>query len=221
MTEHTTWLIDFDDTLASGSLTWAIQDAFPKLIRENDLTHDPAQLDRVMLRLQERSNQNIALDVLLRELFESMSWPRELERTFIRDLTTSYKPQLFEDAAPFLRRLKSQHKRVIVLSNNPHSQENVQALGIDNYVDTVLTPYNAGSDTRPKPHRSLWDFVLSSHVDIDPATTTVVGDDPWSDGAFARACGLHCWIVDRGGRVTEQATAHGCRLVRSLLDISI
>jgi FMN phosphatase YigB (HAD superfamily) len=220
MAEHKTWLIDFDDTLASGNLTWAIDYAFPKLIRENHLVHDPARLERVMLRLQEQSNQSVPLDVLLRELFETMAWPRALERAFISDLTTSYQPELFDDALPFLRRLKERGKRIIVLSNNPHSEKYVRSLGVEPYIDAIFTPYNT-VETFPKPHRSLWDHVMNNILDIDPAATTVVGDDPWSDGAFASSCGLTCWIVDRGSRVREHVTAQGWRWVRTLDEISV
>lgn len=220
MTNYTTWLIDFDDTLASGSLTWATRYAFPKLVRDNNLTVDPTRLHNTMLRLQKRSNQAIPLDELLRELFESMDWPRHLETPFIRDLTTSYRPALFDDALPFLERLKSKQRRVIILSNNPHAYKNVVALALEPLVDAVYTPYNV-PDIQPKPHRSLWDYLLREHLDVDPALTCVVGDDPWSDGAFASICGLQCWIVDRSERLRGRVDTDGYQLVRSLDEILV
>lgn len=220
MAEQRTWLIDFDDTLASGNLTWAMRHAFPKLVRENLLKFDQAQLQAVTLDLQERWNQGERLEVLLRNLFVEMGWPRFLERRFLDDLMTGYRPILFEDSLPFLQRLKRNNRRIIILSNNPNSLRNVESLGIAAYVDAIYTPYNA-PDTQPKPHRSLWDYIVSDQLDIDPETTTIVGDDPWSDGTFAEYCGLTCWIVDRNGRLIEHAESASWRWVSSLADISI
>ncbi len=220
MTEQETWLIDFDDTLATGNLTWAAQYAFPKFVRENQLAYDLELLGDVMVRLQARQHQNVALQVLLDELFDTMRWPNQLQQTLMDDLMNSYKPTLFDDVIPFLQRLEQRNHRVIILSNNPHTLDNVGALGIDRYVDKIYTPYNA-PNTQPKPHPSLWAHILSDLGEIDPATATIVGDDPWSDGSFADSCGLSCWLVDRTGRLTGKVSANGWRWVRSLEEISV
>ena len=39
------WFLDFDDTLALGPITWAIQTVLPELIRANALPYDAAKLD--------------------------------------------------------------------------------------------------------------------------------------------------------------------------------
>lgn len=219
MPQQPTWLIDFDDTLASGNMTWALREAFPKLIQTHRLAYDPARLNHILLDLQARANESEPLDVLLRELFEGMGWPRALERGFLDDLMTGYQPELFDDSLPFLRRLKDSGQRVIILSNNPRALDNATALGITPYVDAVYTPYSL-PDMQPKPHRSLWDYVVAEHLDVAPELARVVGDDPWSDGAFAAACGLPCWIVDRAGRLREPVEANGWYWVRSLDEIS-
>lgn len=220
MTEQKTWLIDFDDTLASGNLTWAAQYAFPKFVREHQLNYDQQQLGSVMLHLQERKHQNVAIQALLNELFETMQWPIDLQHILMQDLTTNYRPTLFDDVLPFLQRLRQHNRRVFILSNNPHTLESVGTLGIGHYVDRIYTPYNA-PNTNPKPHPSLWTHILSDMGDIDPATTTIVGDDPWSDGSFADSCGLSCWLVDRSGRLTGKVNANTWRWVRSLNDIIV
>jgi FMN phosphatase YigB (HAD superfamily) len=218
MAEQTTWLIDFDDTLASGNLTWAVEYAFPKFVQENHLAYDKQQLGKIMLQLQERKHQNVPLSQLLYDLFTTMEWPHHLEHLLLDDLMTAYQPSLFEDVLPFLHRLKQRGRRIIVLSNNPHTLDNVSTLEIEHLVDKVYTPYNA-PDTQPKPHPSLWTHILMDFGDMTPETTTIVGDDPWSDGSFADHFGLQCWLVDRSGRLTGKVNPNGWRWVRSLDEV--
>lgn len=218
MTEQKTWLIDFDDTIASGNLTWALQSAFPKFVLENQLAYDKQQLGQTIIRLQERKHQSVPLMQLLHDLFETMRWPHHLQQHLLDDLLTAYQPSLFDDVLPFLRRLRAQNRRIIVLSNNPHTLDNVATLQIEHYVDKVYTPYNA-PDTQPKPHPSLWTHILTDFEDMTPETTTIVGDDPWSDGSFADNFGLKCWLIDRSGRLTGKVSANGWHWVRSLDEI--
>ena len=55
MPDPQTWLLDFDETLASGNITYALQYAFPKFIRDHNLKPDPERLKRITLELQERA----------------------------------------------------------------------------------------------------------------------------------------------------------------------
>jgi len=49
----------------------------------------------------------------------------------------------------------------------------------------------------------------------------VVGDDPWSDLAFARASGLPAWLLDRDDRFGGLDLGPDARRVRSLADIPL
>lgn len=222
MNPRKTWLIDFDETLASGSITWAFQSAFPKFIQAHHLRMDNERLARVMLVMQERTSQSADYDPaeLVEELFEQMEWPAELAQPLLQDLFENYQPALFDDALPFLQRLREKQQRIFVLSNNPRTPRHIRLIEIDQLVERVLTP-DTCPDTFPKPHRSLWDFIVANEVDIDPANTVVVGDDPWSDGSFAEACGLDCWLVDRLSRFSALYSARPYQWVRSLDEISV
>lgn len=220
MTRRKTWLIDFDETLASGSITWAFQNTFPKFIREYNLQADPARLREVMLDLQERITQDPDPTPLLDDLFTTMNWRSELKQPLLQDVLSSYQPALFDDTLPFLRVLRENDQRTLVVSNNPRTPDQARLLGIEPLVDRVVTPWTY-PDTQPKPHRSLWDQLLAREPGIDPQNTVVVGDDPWSDGAFAEACGLNCWIVDRLNRFEELCAQRQYPRVQKLLEITL
>jgi FMN phosphatase YigB (HAD superfamily) len=220
MRRFETWLIDFDETLASGGLTWAFQFAFPKFVSRHQLAYDPQRLDQVMLAVQERASQEADPQPLLQELFENMGWPGHLKDQLLDDLMTSYQPALFDDTMPFLKKLRQHHRRVYVVSNNRQSPQYMPLLGLEPYIDGVFTPHTCPG-TQPKPHRSLWDYITAHEHGIDPQTTVVIGDDPWSEGAFAEACGLACWIVDRMNRFSTMRDNGDCQWVRSLAEIPV
>jgi FMN phosphatase YigB (HAD superfamily) len=182
------------------------------------LEYNPDRLGKVILGLQERASQNYDLDPLLHELFESMEWPHRLQSQLIDDLWSNYQPALYDDTLVFLDRLRERNHRVLVVSNSPRTPDQIRFLGLETYVHQVFTPHIC-ANTQPKPHLSLWNYICAQEADIDPATTVVVGDDPWSDGAFAEACGLNCWIVDRMNRFTVLQSQKNYRWVGSLLEI--
>lgn len=220
MTAPLNWFIDFDETLATGSISWAFEWAFPKLIRKHRLPTDDALLAQAVLTAQERSSANYAPQVILHELFETMGWDPSLEAELFNDILTNYRPQLFDDALPFLTRLKALNRRVFVVSNNRLSLKFVKLLEIEEHITAIYTPEKYPG-AQPKPHRSLWDCVLATETDVDERNSVVVGDDPWSDGAFADSCGLPCWIVDRAGRFSALYSQRPYRWVRSLQDIPL
>ena len=218
MAAQKTWLLDFDETLASSNITWALQHAFPSFISEHDLEYHPERLGKVLLSLQERASQQYELDLLVHELFERMEWPHHLHSRLMDDLWSNYQPALYDDTLIFLDRLRAKQHHVLVVSNSPRTPDQIQLLGLERYVHQVFTPHTC-ANTQPKPHLSLWDYILAREVETDPETTVVVGDDPWSDGAFADACGLECWIVDRMNRFTDMHSQKSYRWVGSLLEI--
>lgn len=220
MNDRRTWLIDFDETLASSGLTWAFQYAFPKFIRENQLQFDTQQLEAVIMNLQQRSNQNPDPAPLMRELFETMGWPSHLQERLAADLWSNYLPELFPDAVPFLERLRARQDRIFVVSNSPRTPDQITRLGLDTYVQQVFTPHIC-PDTKPKPHRSLWEYIVAREIDLHPEHVTVVGDDPWADGGFAEGCGLQCWIIDRMNRFASMRGEKPFRWAQSLEEIPV
>ncbi len=214
------WFIDFDDTLATGSMTWALQSAFPKLIRQYQLPTDGDHLRRAVFVAQERSSRDVSPQQVVHELFETLAWPYELEQVLFEDMLTNYQPALFDDARTFLQRLQSLNKQVYILSNNPLSHKSVVRLEIDGYLAGIHTP-SKYPGTLPKPHRSLWDVIVAAENQVTAENSAFVGDDPWTDGGFAENCGMACWIVDRQGRFADLDASVRYRRVSSLLDIPL
>jgi FMN phosphatase YigB (HAD superfamily) len=218
--EQKTWIIDFDETLARGSITWALEQEFPKFIAAHQLPVDGARLNALVLELQEVASQHASAAPLVARLFNEMGWREDLQDEFLKSLFGSYTPTIFDDTLPFLDRLRERSDRILIVSNNPRTLEQVPILALQDYFLGVYTPSNCPG-TLPKPDRSLWEYVRGNHTEIDPQHTIVVGDDPWSEGAFAEACGLECWIVDRLNRFEGVSAGKRYGRVRSLLEIPL
>ncbi|MCC7208484.1 MAG: HAD family hydrolase [Anaerolineae bacterium] len=217
----TTWILDFDETLVRAGISWALDDAFPALIREHGLPFDPARFDQLVLEAQERGSLEADPRPIVHSLFEGMGWPTALGNELLHSLMTKYEPQVFEDAWIFLDRLNAAGDRAVVISNNPRSPALAQSLGLAGHVAHILTQ-GMCPGSLPKPDRSLWDYLQAQSGPPTPGDNVIiVGDDPWSDGVFAENCGLPCYIVDRRGRFRSLCGAKGYRWVRSLLDIPL
>lgn len=216
-----TWMLDFDDTLVRGGITWALDDAFPKLIRDHQLPFDPARFEQLVFAAQERGSFEADPRPILHSLFNGMGWPAALCEQFLHDLITNYQPQVCEDAWVFLDRLSAAGQRAYIVSNNPRSPALAQKLGLADRVVQVLTP-SICPGSLAKPDRSLWDYLQTLIGSPAPGNgVAIVGDDPWSDGVFAENCGLLCYIVDRSQRFRPMYGLKAYRWVSSLLDIPI
>lgn len=215
------WLLDFDDTLVRGGITWALEDAFPALIREHGLPFNQARFDRLVLAAQERGSLESDPRPLLNSVFGGMGWPEALGEPFLHTLITNYQPQVFDDAWTFLDRLDAAGHRAYIVSNNPRSPALAHKLGLAERVVQVLTQ-SICPGSLPKPDRSLWDHVQTLlDGSVPEGGVAIVGDDPWSDGVFAENCGLPCYIVDRGQRFRALHGGKTYHWVRSLLDIPL
>ncbi len=214
------WLIDFDDTLAFGPVTWGLRHALPAFIAAHGLTVDPDALRESVLLAQEQTNHSDDLQPVVRAFFERMNWPASLQQALLESALADYQPRLFDDARPFLAALRAAGHTAIILSNNPRTPDHARALGLDALVDAVTGPHllpGAGK----KPDRSLWERLIVHFPAITAECAVVVGDDPWSDLAFATACALPGWLVDRDDRFGALPLADGARRVRSLAEIPI
>lgn len=211
------WFLDFDDTLASGATTWGLKHALPRLIETHHLPYEAAELHAATLEAQERANQVIDPRPVLGDLFDRLGWPQRLQAEFLRDVQTGYQPEVFPDALPFLQQAQARGEAVYIISNNPNAPDIAARLGLTPYIQEIYTP-RAYPGARPKPHPGLWYYVLAHNPAVDPLRAVMVGDDPWSDGAFASACGLPYWIVDRDERF---GTLAELRRVKSLAEIPL
>jgi len=148
-----------------------------------------------VLRGQEQAAHGLGEMEILDTLFDDMGWTHHLKEQLVREVFDHYTPTLFEDALPFLQRMEG----VYILSNNNHAPDIAAYLGIAPHVKAFFTPKLTGV-ARGKPHRDLWDALLTTCT-VDEAV--LIGDDPWSDGAFAITCGIDCYLLDRFGAMTQ------------------
>jgi FMN phosphatase YigB (HAD superfamily) len=190
------WLIDFDDTLVNGPITYALQQVFPRFIQEHGLPYDPDHFAAVVLQCQEVASQTGNDARILQDLFQAMGWSQDLQHTLLNDVFESYTPSLFDDAVPFLERLKGGGHTLYILSNNNHAPELAAHMNLASYFEDVFTPELCGVK-QGKPHKDIWQILLERGLFQHAADTIIIGDDPWSEGLFSERCGLSCWILDR------------------------
>ena len=213
------WLIDFDDTLAVADATRALQQIFPAFIKRHELPLEPEAFQAAIHAGQREANDNPDAQALVRRLFQQMDWPLTLVDAFLQELQRTHAPQLFDDARPFLDRLQATEKPIYMLSNNPQSEETARALGIDHYFVAMLTPHHFDGHPR-KPQQALWQAIQTAYPQMNARETAIIGDDPWSEGLFADACGLQCWIVDRRGSYADLRADKPYQWVQSLHEIT-
>jgi FMN phosphatase YigB (HAD superfamily) len=214
----TTWFLDFDDTLAVGPITWALKDVVPELIRDNHLPYNAAQFEAAVLHAQEQSNTDAGDAAVIDDLFATLGWPDSLKAYLLKRTYDEYRPALFDDTVEFLDHLTERSEALYVLSNNNHAADIAAMLGIQHYFKDIFTPKVCGG-VRGKPQRAMWDYLLVQGLAKSGEAVALVGDDPWSDGAFADSCQLQCWIVDRMDRYKHLYAAKPYRWVRSFREI--
>jgi FMN phosphatase YigB (HAD superfamily) len=200
------WFVDFDDTLTIAPTTWAIQTLLPRLIRQHQLPYTDESLYDALLRSQEEAALALSPYPMIESLFTLMGWSQKLKDTLVEEMRERYVPELFDDARPFLQRMKAAGEPIYIVANNNQAPPIAQALGIDVYVDDMFTPHSCGL-LRGKPRSEMWDFICE-RVDIENAI--IVGDDPWCDGAFADACDIPCVLVDRWDRFAHFTQYYRC-----------
>jgi FMN phosphatase YigB (HAD superfamily) len=213
-------LLDFDDTLAVGPMTWGIEQFLPDLMARHGLTADADRLDAALLRAQESAAARFDESRILDDFLTDLGWPEPLRAELAAAARADFAFTLFPDTVPFLTSLRDRGIRIFVVSNNNRCPRIAGELGIADYIEAFFTP-RMDPAYRPKPDRSLFDAVRAAVTDLGPENTVMVGDDPWSDGAFAAAVGLPCWIVDRRDRYGSLALAPHIVRVASLAQVLV
>lgn len=209
------WILDFDDTLALGPNTWALQTVMPELIQKYNLPFNKESFDAVMLKGQEKANLDDDEEAVVNYVFEALKWDFALKDELIHRTYKGYQPHLFEDVQPFLEKCKQRNDTLLVVSNNNYAPQIMQQLGIDALFAAILTPKQ--TKKRRKPYHDMWTDALAI-VGNEPVH--VVGDDPWSDGLFGDG-NQHAtvWILDRLARYQSLHEEMVYRFVTSFADI--
>jgi FMN phosphatase YigB (HAD superfamily) len=215
------WFLDFDDTLVKGGMTWILEYGIPKLIDEHQLPYDQETFLQAIASAQDEAVHSLDSMAILRRLFKGLGWhdPRHYYQ-LLQDMQENYYPVLFEDTLVFLEYLHVLRHNVYIISNSLTAPRLVNEMELTPYIREVFTPGKTGG-TQRKPHRSIWDFIVANHPVITPETSRMVGNNPWTDGAFADNCGLSFWLLDRMYRFTDMDGQEPYRRVSSLIDIPV
>lgn len=103
--------------------------------------------------------------------------------------------RVFDDVRPTLGQLRSDGWRHVIVSNHvPELGDLVDALGIGDLVDHVVSSANVGYE---KPHPAIFEHAL--RVAGHPGSVWMVGDNPNADVAGAEAMGIPAILVRRDG----------------------
>jgi FMN phosphatase YigB (HAD superfamily) len=198
MRNYSMWLIDLDDTLQMGAVSWAEVYLFPEMIERTAIKPARATFAAALNRAQELYEAGKGNEVIGDQFFEMLGWPREMIAEILERFARDYRPALFDDTLAFLDWATARRDHLYLVSNNKQARPICDLLGITRYFAEILTPAEAGVDGKPDP--ALWEYLkprtqLPQHTEI-----VLVGNNLVTDGAFARSCGLDCIIVDRYNR---------------------
>lgn len=201
-------------------MTWILEYGIPKLIHENQLPYDQDVFFQAIDAAQREAVHNFDSMTILRRLFDVLGWSNPgYYYSLLQDMQENYYPVLFDDTLVFLEYLYVLRHDVYIISNALTTPRLVNEMGLSPYIREVFTPGKTGG-TRRKPHRDIWDYILANYPTVTPETSRMVGNNPWTDGAFAESCGLSFWLLDRVYRFTNSDEQQH-RRVSSLIDIPV
>ncbi len=212
--------LDFDDTLVSGMNTWALAHVLPALIQEHGLPFDEKQYQQAIIIALESASHNLDESLILDTLFSQLNWPDALKSSLMSRVFGEFAPAIFEDTVSFLDQARDAGHRLYIVSNNNQAGEILETLGLRHYFDAVFTPEGCKVKVG-KPAGEMWQVVCSQLAEPDLTDACFVGDDPFSDGAFADTCGIPCYIIDRTGLYSTLHPSKPYRWITSLGDIQI
>lgn len=120
---------------------------------------------------------------------------------------------LFDEVIPLMKDLKEKGLKIGLLTNYAKDMSPlIDRLGLKNYIDFVVTPYNAGSD---KPDPGIFRFALEqANVRADEAI--YVGDQYKVDILGAHGAGIAALMIDRYNLYPDITD---CPRIKSLFEI--
>ncbi|MCK4376125.1 MAG: HAD family hydrolase [Candidatus Brocadiae bacterium] len=113
--------------------------------------------------------------------------------------------QVYEDALPTLRRLRSKGFKTAVVSNTPWGspahlwRQELQRLGLSEHLDAAVFCRDVGWR---KPAREIFEFALQT-LQAGPQECIFVGDDPRWDIVGPAGVGMDAILLDRSGAPHE------------------
>lgn len=214
------YLLDFDETLVTSTITWGLEHSVPKLIQKYDLNLDEAMFSKLVIEAIKRTSAGDDVSTVAQDIFVKMNWQPSLYTELLNDVMSNYKPRVFDDVLPFLTMLRQAQKKVVIVSNNPRTAKTIPLLNLSPFFDAVVTPMDC-MDQVHKPDIRMWDCVQGIIEINDLSDCLMIGDDPWSDAEFALRVGINYILVDRKSRFTSMPDYERFQWVKSLKDIAI
>ena len=103
----------------------------------------------------------------------------------------------FEGVPEMLKSLRKQGKRVYLLSNaqSVFTMQELEKCGIEDCFDDIFISSDRGIK---KPDPRFLQELMQKHA-MDPAETVLIGNDPDTDMAVAKACGVRGILVSSDG----------------------
>ena len=121
--------------------------------------------------------------------------------------------ELFDDVIPVLNKLKSSMGITIgLISNLPNDSQFLSNLGLDPYLDILVTSDKSKS---MKPHREIFDLAIKKSM-IPASECIHVGDQYHSDILGARAARINPILIDRYGNFDKKLD---CPRIRNLAEL--
>ncbi|MFC2058875.1 HAD family hydrolase [Chloroflexota bacterium] len=163
---------------------------------ETDQNEFWAEYEQILL---ENAGVNVSRELALK-IFTRM---RQLNRRLV----------LFDDVLPALEALKSRNIVLGLISNlNRNLDSTCASLGLDRYLDFVLTSLEAGSE---KPHPPIFLAALK-RAGVTASEAIHVGDLYYSDVVGAKSVGIKPLLIDRLGFGQQ---FEDCQRIQSLTEI--
>ena len=123
--------------------------------------------------------------------------------------------QLYDDALPFLRALRSRGIKVAIVSNcSEHTRDLLESNGVAALADALVLSYEVGAE---KPAEEIFSYALDQ-LGVTAQRALFVDDQP-SYCAGAAAMGITAVQIARG-KLDGKVPAQGTAVVRSLSDVA-
>jgi putative hydrolase of the HAD superfamily len=123
--------------------------------------------------------------------------------------------QLYDDALPFLRAIRSRGIKIAIVSNcSEHTRDLLESNGVAELADTLALSYEVGAE---KPAAEIFTYALDQ-LGV-PAWRAVFVDDQPSYCAGAAALGITAVQIARG-ELDGKVPTEGTTVIRSLSDVA-
>ena len=122
---------------------------------------------------------------------------------------------IYDDALPILKKIKNKYKLGIITDGNIQRQQNkIKKFNMEHMVDTVVYTKKFA----PKPSPLPFEYGVNQ-LDIDPAKSYYVGDNPQIDFMGAKKIGMNTIRIFRGEFIDYPSDNYVDNNINNMVDI--